>query len=177
VAIDVFPDAVQWTYTVDNSQGDRPVPYGFAIHPWFVYQGERGRTRLTVPATHWMEAVDLLPTGRLVSLDETDLDARQGRSLEGFVIDDVYFGMKPVRPTKIDFLDAGLALELAASQEFTHLVVYTPLEPHFCVENQTCSTDAHNLYARGLKRESNLQIVPPGQSQSGWVRLTIRSTR
>ena len=45
----------------------------------------------------------------------------------------------------------------------------------FCVEDQTCSTDAHNLYARGLKQESHLQIVEPGKTQSGWIELKAES--
>lgn len=175
LSIQVEPDSVRWTYTVDNSAGKAPIPYGFAIHPWFLYQGSRAKTRLTVPATHWMEAIELLPTGKLVPIERSKFDARTGRSLEGFVIDDVFFGMKPEQPTRIDFEDAKLSIALSASKEFTHLVVYTPLEPHFCVENQTCSTDAHNLYAKGLKNESHLQVVPPGGEQSGWVQMSFHS--
>lgn len=171
VAVDVFSNAVRWTYTVDNSKGEDAVPYGFGIHPWFLYQGSRAQTRLTVPATHWMHAVDLLPTGQLAPLEGSPFDARHGRSLEGFVIDDVYFGMTTDQPARIHFEQAGLAVTLKASPEFTHLVVYTPEEPWFCVENQTCSTDAHNLYAKGFEKESHLLIVPAGQSRSGWVEM------
>jgi len=118
-----------------------------------------------------MEAVDLLPTGRLVPLAETpQLDARLPRSLEGFVVDDVYWGLAPERPVTIDLRPVRRRLELRASESFTHLVVYTPAErAWFCVENQTCSTDAHNLYARGLAQESHLIVVEPGQSSTGWV--------
>jgi galactose mutarotase-like enzyme len=39
--------------------------------------------------------------------------------------------------------DAGLAIDLEASRDFTHLVLYTPRgEKYFCLENQTCSTAA-----------------------------------
>jgi aldose 1-epimerase len=164
---------VGFEYLVDNREGDGDVPFGFAIHPWFLYQGSRAGTRLTVPATHWMEAVELLPTGKLVPLADSALDARRGRSLEGFVIDDVFFGMSPARPAAIDFTEVGLRIEFPASKEFTHLVVYTPNEPWFCVENQTCSTDAHNLYERGLKTESNLQIVEQGKQAGGRVAFRI----
>ena len=46
----------------------------------------------------------------------------------------------------------------------------------FCVRAQTCSTDAHNLFARGLKRESHLQVVEPGKTGSGWVELKAESS-
>ena len=124
-----------------------------------------------------MDAVKELPTGKLLDLaGQADLDARQPRSLEGFLRDDVYYGMTPDKPAQIDFRDKRLKLTLSASEDFTHLVVYTPKDqPWFCVENQTCSTDAHNLYARGFKKESHLQIVEPGKTGSGWVEYKFES--
>ena len=171
--ISVGDHSVRWKYTVDNTQGDKPVPYGFALHPWILYQGSRRDTYVTIPATHVMEAEKLLPTGKLLDLASTpDFDARQPRSLEGFIRDDVYYGMTPERPALIDFRGPRIKLTFSASPEFTHLVLYTPKdEAWFCVEDQTCSTDAHNLFARGLKQESHLQIVEPGKTQSGWVEL------
>jgi aldose 1-epimerase len=177
-AVTVSDGAVRYTYTVDNSKGDGPLPFGFALHPWFLYQGTRANTFLSVPATHWMEAENLLPTGKLIGLDGHKLDLRQPRTLEGFVIDDVYFGMTPERPAVIDFREKGLKITLSASADFTHMVVYTPAEkPWFCVENQTCSTDAHNLDGRGLKTEAHLQVVPAGQSKSGWVEYRFSTAK
>jgi aldose 1-epimerase len=171
----VTDGAVRFAYTVDNTEGDGPVPFGFAYHPWFLYQGPRAKTFLTIPATHWMEAEELLPTGKLVPLAGTKFDLRQPRSLEGFVIDDVYYGLAPEQPTVIDFREAKLKLELAATPDFTHLVVYTPQEPWFCVENQTCATDAHNLFARGLKKESHLLIVEPGKAHTGYAEFRFKA--
>lgn len=174
IDISVRDNSVRWTYTVDNSQGKKPVPFGFGIHPWFVYQGRRENTYLTVPATHWMEARELLPTGKLLELAGSRFDARRPRSLKNFVIDDVYFGMRPDQPAVIDFRDPALQIALIATSEFTHLVVYTPDEPWFCVENQTSSTDAHNLYAKGQKREANLQIAEPGATRTGWIEFRFK---
>ncbi len=172
LAIKVSNDSVRWTYTVDNSKGDKPIPYGFALHPWFLYQGPRKDTFVTIPATHVMEATDdRLPTGKLLDLaSHPDYDARQPRSLEGFVRDDVYFGIDSAHPTVIDFREPRLKITLATSDEFNHVVLYTPKDqPWFCLENQTCSTDAHNLYAKGLKKESNLLVVEPGKTATGWI--------
>ena len=66
-------------------------------------------------------------------------------------------------------------LVLESDEAFTHLVVYTPNQPFFCVENQTCSTDAHNLASAGKKREAHLQICPPGQVRKGWVRFMVET--
>ena len=164
---------VALTYTVDNTTGDRPVPFGFAFHPWFLYQGKRENTYLTIPATHHMESPVQLPTGKLEDLTGSPFDARQPKSLKDFVIDDVYFGMTPQKPTTIDLRDIRLRLLLRGSADFTHLVVYTPNADWFCVENQTCSTDAHNLHAKGLVKESHLQIVPPGKKQSGTLEIEL----
>ena len=175
IKLRVTDRAVRWTYELDNSNGNSAIPYGFGLHPWFLYQGTRKKTILTVPATHWMEAVELMPTGKLVDLNGTKFDARNGISLQDFIIDDVYFGLEPNDPARIDFEDVGLQIRLNASKEFTHMVVYTPdKEPFFCVENQTCSTDAHNLYERGLKRESHLLICKPHSIETGWAEFEFQ---
>ncbi len=118
-----------------------------------------------------MEAEKLLPTGKLLPLDGSKFDARKPKSLAGFDADDVYFGMKSSAPAVIDFREPRLKITLEASDDFTHLVLYTPKEPWFCVENQTCSTDAHNLFAKGLKKESHLQVVEPGKTATGHVEM------
>jgi aldose 1-epimerase len=172
LAIRVAKDSVRWTYTVDNRKGDKSVPYGFALHPWFLYQGARKDTFVTIPATHVMEATkDMLPTGKLIDLAaHSELDAREPRSLEGFVRDDVYFGTEPSRPAVIDFRGPRLKITLSASEQFNHLVLYSPKgQPWFCLEDQTCSTDAHNLFAQGLRKESNLLVVEPGKTATGWI--------
>lgn len=173
--ITVSDGKVRWTYTVDNSEGDKKVPFGMCFHPYFLYLGSRAETYLKVPATHLMESVDLLPTGKLLELEGTKFDARSGVSLEGFVVDDVYFGMRPDQPATIEFRDKEGQITLQATEDFTHMVVYTPAEREFfCVENQTCSTDAHNLYARGLNDVAHLMIAEPGQKHSGWVEYQAR---
>lgn len=176
LAIEALDNGVRWTYTVDNSKGDKRVPFGFAIHPWILYQGPRDQTFITIPATKLMEADELLPTGKLLDLEGSKYDARKPKSLGGFLSDDVYFGMQSSKPTVIDFRPPRLKITLSASDDFTHLVLYTPKdEPWFCVENQTCSTDAHNLYAKGLKKESHLQIVEPGRTATGHVEMRFES--
>ena len=54
------------------------------------------------------------------------------------------------------------------------MVVYTPPgRPFFCMENQTCSTDAHNLYSKGLEKEAHLLIAGQGKKVSGWVYVKV----
>ncbi len=175
LTITVKDGSVRWTYEVDNREGKQAVPFGVAFHPYFVYQGQRGDTYLQVPATHVMESMELLPTGKLLELSGTKYDLRAGASLKEFVLDDVFFGMSDKRPARIDFRDVKRRVTLRASPEFTHLVVYTPRRPYFCVENQTCSTDAHNLHDQGQRGVAHLQICPSGETMTGWAEYAFGS--
>ena len=173
--IAVTPGAVRWTYEVDNTSGNDAVPFGFALHPYFVYQGQRAETYLTIPATHWMESENQLPSGRLVPASELDYALGNPVSMDELWLDDVYWGMKPSQPVAIDFRDARRRVEIAASKEFTHLVVWTPDRPYFGIENQTCSTDAHNLHAAGKRDAAHLQICKVGQKLRGWVEYQFQA--
>jgi aldose 1-epimerase len=178
LAIRIGNDSVRWTYTVDNRKGTKAIPFGFALHPWFLYQGPRKDTYITIPASAVMESEALLPTGKLLDLAaHSEYDARKPRSLDGFFRDDVYYGINPEHPTVIDFRNPRLKISLTASRDFNHLVLYTPKgQPWFCVEDQTCSTDAHNLYAKGVKNDvANLLIVEPGKTASGWIEMRFNN--
>jgi aldose 1-epimerase len=175
VDVAVTDIAVRWTYTIQVPPGGKPVPYGFGLHPWFVYKGSRANTWLTIPAANVMDSKDLLPTGALLDLQGHKLDFRKPTPIGTIEADDVYYGMRPELPTVIDYRDPGFMIGLFATAQFTHMVLYTPLEqPYFCVENQTCSTDAHNLYSKGFKRESNLLIAETDQPNQGWIEFRFK---
>jgi aldose 1-epimerase len=167
-------EGVRLSFTVDNRDQKR-LPFGFAFHPWFQILGSRAETYLQVPAQKHMEAEGLLPTGKLEDLEGSPYDLRAPVSLENLKLDDVYWGLVTERPPGYEARDKGLTVSLEASKEFTHMVVYTPPgKPFFCMENQTCSTDAHNLHARGLQKEAHLLIVDPGKSLSGWLYVRVK---
>lgn len=169
LSVRVTDGHVRWTYEVDNTNGKQSIPFGFALHPYIRYQGERRETFLTNPATHWMESTQQLPSGKLVPAEELDYPLGQPMSLAGTKFDDVFWGMQADKPTRIEFRDVGRELTIRASKEFTHLVVWTPERPYFGIESQTCSTDAHNLHAAGMQDAAHLQICPPGERMDGWV--------
>jgi len=164
---------VKLTFTVDNQDAKR-LPFGFAFHPWFQILGSRADTYLRVPAQKHMEAEGLLPTGKLAALAGAPYDLREPVSLEALKLDDVYWGLTPERVPGYEVRDKGIKVSLRGSPEFTHMVVYTPPgKAFFCMENQTCSTDAHNLYAKGLEKEAHLLIAEKGQKVSGWVYVGV----
>lgn len=169
LSVRVTEGQVRWTYEVDNTDGQRSVPFGFALHPYISYQGARRETFLTNPATHWMQSTQQLPSGKLVPASELDYPLGQPMSLESTKFDDVFWGMQPDKPTRIEFRDVGREIMIRTSREFTHLVVWTPDRPYFGIESQTCSTDAHNLYAAGMRDAAHLQICLPGKKMDGWV--------
>lgn len=158
------------TYTLRN-RGEADLPFGFGLHPYFQkLAGEEG-TFVCLPADSLMEATsDLLPTGRLVPVGGTRCDLRRPVAVGSLDLDHVFTGIRAGEHARIEYRALGLTVRLQASADFSHLVLYTPRgEGFFCLENQTCSTDAHNLFDRGFVRESGLKTVPPGEVRRGSV--------
>ena len=86
------PHKLRFDWTIENQDESRRLPFGLAIHPYFAIQGERARVRLQVPAQKAMEAVDLLPTGKLIDIEDTPLGEEPVR-LSELDLDDVFLGM------------------------------------------------------------------------------------
>ena len=164
---------VRWEYEVDNDKSGRNLPFGVALHPYVKYHGSRKDTYLTAPATSLMASAKQLPSGKLLDLNGHRLDARTATSLEGFQSDDVFLGMVPEKPAELEFRNVNRKIVFHASKEFTHLVVWTPDRPYMGIENQTCSTDAHNLASQGMRDVAHLQICPPEEKRSGWVEYHV----
>ncbi|MEA3408025.1 MAG: aldose 1-epimerase [Chloroflexota bacterium] len=184
------PSGVRADFTVRNESKDKRLPFGLAIHPYFRVIGPRESVRILSPAKKWMEAVDLLPTGRLLDLEQGPADLRTPTSLEDLDLDDVFWGLEPDHPQVIYYDDIDKKIILRASELFTHSVIYTPPgQPFFCIENQSCSTDAHNLYTQGkkfdtlgvdhdgitqsIKKAAHLTILEPGESLNAWIEMEV----
>jgi len=168
------PSALRLEFTVRNEDERELLPFGLAIHPYFRIIGPREAVRIQVPAQRWMEAVELLPTGRLVDLAHGPADLSQPTPLTHLNLDDVFWGLEPAKPQVIYYDQLGTQVTLTAAELFTHSVVYTPQgRGYFCLENQSCSTDTHNLYARGLQEAAHLTLLAPGQALRAWVELTV----
>ena len=167
-------EVLRTTYTIRNRSG-RELPYGFALHPYFTkLDGDEG-TFIALPAEHVMEATEeLLPTGKLIATGGTDFDLSQPKPVGSLDIDNVFTGLSG--RAGFEYRDSGLGVSLHASDEFTHVVLYTPPgQPYFCMENQTCSTDAHNMTARGFGEVAGLDSVAPDAERSGWVEYRTRA--
>ena len=166
-------DRVRISYEVEN-QNEKPLGFGFALHPFWKVIGDKEQTFIQVALPYHMEATkDLLPTGKLEPVEGTKWSLLEPRAVVDLRLDDVYYGATPESVVRVIYKAIGLQIQQKATSDFTHIVVFTPDRDYFCVENQTCSTDTHNLYSKGLKKESHLQIVEPGEKTGGYVDYVI----
>jgi aldose 1-epimerase len=171
--------AVTVTYRVQNN-GAMQMPFGFAMHPYFSSLSGSDDTLVSIPADYVMEADDeLLPTSRLLdvrSVMYAMFDLRQPVPIANLKLDHVYTGLHQNESAIIEYRKQALRLRISTSEDFTHLVIYTPHEADdsfFCLENQTCSTDAINLSQRGFGKIAHLLELRPGESCMGFIRYAI----
>ena len=169
ITVKALPDEVVWSYQVDN-RGEGELSYGIAIHPYFSKREQE--VKISVPAASVMEMTEeKIPTGKLIPAGESVPDLRTPVLVDGLSLDHVYTDCPAGAYAEIFYKDCKVKLE--ATEEFGHIVVFTPDAPFFCVENQSCSTDCFNLFAKGYARESGLQAVHAGQKKSGEVRFVF----
>ena len=165
----VLRDRVRVAYEVEN-RDTKPLGFGFALHPFWRVIGPKEEVLIRVPLPWHMDATNMLPSGKL---DRVTKDSKwsllEPTQLSNLRLDDVYFGATPKSRVNVFWRSIGLELRQRTSGDFTHVVVYTPDRDFFCIENQTCSTDAHNLYSKGLVKESHLQVLAPGAKTGGRV--------
>lgn len=166
IKITLNANVISYQYKVLN-KGNKPLPYGFGIHPFF--QKLSNQAKVILPAGYEMEARKKLPTGKKIAATP---DLFKGISVNETNLDHVFMDCSDTLKAKIIYED--FQIDLKATNEFDYVVVYTPDQDFFCIENQTCSTNAHNLYEKGFKKESGLIIVQPGEYKSGniWFEFT-----
>jgi len=167
------------TYRVQNNSATQ-MPFGFALHPYFSSLSGSEDTLVSIPADYVMEADDeLLPTGRLLdvrSIMYAMFDLRQPVPVANLKLDHVYTGLHKNEDAIIEYRKQALRLRISTSEDFTHMVICTPPEAggsFFCLENQTCSTDAINLSQRGLGEIAHPLELRPGESSMGFIRYAI----
>ncbi len=165
----LMQDKIRFEYEVEN-QSEKPLPYGFALHPYFVTVGERKDNRIQAQVKQAFESINLLPTGNLFDIKGTPQDITKPTSLDKLDLDNVYFGVTPKTKVRLIYDIINLQVTFKASEDFKNLVVYTPpTKNFFCIENQTCSTDAHNMHEKGYKDIAHLLVLKPGETRNGWI--------
>jgi aldose 1-epimerase len=153
---------IRWDYSLEN-KGDKDIPFGIALHPFFLKQG---KTHFATTATLAMETdATMLPTGAVHPVDyqlPTDADTAH--------LDTVFCNPDN---NVITCLSSGTFLfTISGSPEFRHVVIYTPEgKPFVCIEPQSCSTDCVNLDAKAGRKLSGLQVVRPGETAKGFMMI------
>jgi aldose 1-epimerase len=158
---------------VARNVGDRAMPAGFGIHPYF--HAPVGGS-VSVPTSELWELTDSLPTGRIVAVDERR-DLREPRAIAGLTLDDLYTGVAsgPDGLARGVIRDPGFGRRTVIEfdpRSLPEVVVYTPpARRAICIEPQSCPTDAFNLAARGI--DAHVLRLEPA-SEVRWS-VTIRS--
>ena len=162
------------SYQIKNMD-DKELPFGISFHTYFNKLSGDDNSFLCIPAKYMMEVTDdLLPTGKLLETDQKPYDLNSPVSLGKLDLDDCFTGLDKTKQIFIDYRSQSLKLLINSTNDFTHTQVYTPKgQPFFCVETQTCSTDAPNLHAQGFLDEAHLTVVKPhgeagGSMEFGW---------
>ena len=161
-------------YIIENLDSKK-LPYGFALHPFFSkLSGDEG-TYLSLPAKKIMETTaDLLPTGKLLDVNLLDNQIKTENKVKHMRFDSVFTSLEPNKSSTIRYSSMDFRIEIFAGEIFSHIVLYTPkANDFFCIENQTCSTDAHNLYEKGFNAESGLDIVEPLKMKKSYIEYNI----
>ena len=185
-----FPFRIEITYTVKDAvltmgiaiknTGDRNMPMGFGIHPYFSTNltgtADASRALITVPAAKYWELDDVLvPTSKQNDVTGT-LDLRGGQPFGELKLDHVFTDVQwvdGVSRCRIENRDTGHTLVMESDAIFRELVVYTPPDRDaICFEPYTCPTDAINLEARDIP--AGVIVLAPDETFSGTVRFMLQ---
>ena len=178
---------LSFSYRVDNLD-ERPMPYGLCKHPFFMRADPKEPILIKVEADSVYETTpELLPTGRFLPVaDHPEFDLRSFRSLDDICLDNEYTHLHG-DSVYIRYPMRGRQLRIRMSEDFQNVVVFTmkaykdlfppnDLPEVFCIESQTCCTDAINMHERGFA-ESGLIILEAGESHSGWIRYQFEDIK
>lgn len=178
LTITLSQDGLTVQVKVANLDAVAELPFGFGLHPYFNVIGMKRDVLIHVPAAGYMVNTKLIPTGAVLPMEESPADLRKLTPLTGLDLDDLWLGMAPLKPMEIVYQSIQRKLTIFASDIFTHAVTYTPLgESFFCLENQSCATNAHQLHQAGQADVAHLLVLQPGESILGKIRFSVEAIR
>jgi aldose 1-epimerase len=186
-----FKSRLTLSFTVDKSglrieyfvinRSTINMPFGFALHPYFLLLSGADKTRILLPAEKVMETdQELLPTGKLYDVNKTKFNLKKPFPLLNLSLDHVFTCLDRSKMPYIDFQDNKIKINLESSKDFTHMVLYTMEKKFICFENQTGSTDMINLHNKGIKGKkkdlivnAHLLVLKPGHTHKGFVNYEV----
>lgn len=160
------PDGMNVVMSITNT-GNGPMPAAIGMHPAFV-RTPKAHLQANVGKV-WM-CDDLLIPQELTDVPDA-WDFTQGRTLTSVVIDN-NFPVWDGRAT-ITWPEFDAQLEMIASEEMQHFVVFSPPDGDlFCVEPVSCTADGFNLAARGVEN-TGMRTLAPGETFQGSARFNV----
>ncbi len=165
--------ALRADVTVINPD-NQPLPWGFGTHAYFRVplssDSQPAHCTIFAPVSQIWDLQDCLPTGGKSRIPE-DCRLAESPYFDTLNVDAVFTNIKNQNGQVICRLmdeHAGLQMEQRCSPEFREIVAFTPpWSSSICLEPYTCLTDAINLQQQGI--DAGLQLLPPGQSWTGWI--------
>lgn len=152
--------------TTATNTGDAPCPYGTGAHPYLSPGRSTGDTvdtaTVRAPGTRYLPVDDSgLPTG-VQDVTGTPYDLRQGRSLDGLVLDHCYTGLERDADGLARVELAGIRLWLDQGYPYLQLFTGDTIAPGrrrqgLAVEPMTCPPDA-------FRSGEGLIVLEPGQA-------------
>lgn len=184
-----FPFKIEITYTLKDTaltmgiaiknMGDRNMPMGFGIHPYFSVsispEAEASQAIITVPAAKYWELDEVLvPTGKQHAAADT-LALQSGQPFAKLKLDHVFTDVQlrdGVSRCTIENPDTQHGMVMESDAQFRELVVYTPPgREAICFEPYTCPTDAINLEAKGIP--AGVIVLSPEETFSATIRIML----
>lgn len=173
-------DGVLSMITDMENLGDKNMPMGYGIHPYFSAPLSKSSSpencQIILPARKYWELEEFLPTGRILEVSGK-YDLINGVPMSGVKFDDVFTDLimtDGVSRCIVDDKDAKMRMILESDSIYREMVVYTPpRRGSICFEPYTCPTDAINLHQRGM--DVGLIILKPGESVSATLKIIFDS--
>lgn len=155
--------------------GSSTAPVGVGFHPYFTVGTEHiDSDELHVPFDSYLDFVDLLPTGKVLSVDGISVDFRSPRRIGGTSLNTCY--LNPTRDAdgkiriKLANPDSGRSLTVWLDETYNYAVLYSgdPLPDQYrrrslAIEPMTCGSDAFNHPEWGL-----VSLQPQGRFHGTW---------
>jgi aldose 1-epimerase len=170
-------NALSATYAVENPD-TRPLPCGLGTHPYFCVPldgGSADECVVKLPVSKRWELADMLPTGRLLPLDDP-ASFHAGLRLAEIQFDDVFSGLEfagELCTARIDDPGSQRAMVLTFDRTFRECVVYTPgHRKAVCIEPYTSAPDAFRLSEQGI--DAGQRVLSPGESWTANVTIEIQ---
>jgi aldose 1-epimerase len=172
VSYSIGVDGLTTHFQITNT-GVESAPAGAGFHPYFCADvGDLSRWKVTIPAARFIEIENVIPTGRVLSVDGTPFDFRNGR----VVGDARYNGCVANLDRDSDgWATAWVSSEnskrrvsIRMDENFDYVVIYTgdqiaapDQRKGFAIEPMTCAPDAFNHEGWGVR------ILASGESMRG----------